>query len=260
MKLNLGCNFHQPEGWINADIREEFNPDVLLPMPEEPLWEGALSTKTTNNPLPWENDTFELVLLSHVLEHIWLEEVPSFLHEIRRITKTGGQLLIICPDVNTLVRRCVGLNSAGCLGHDADGHNWYIEPPMDRNIEKPWSTETVIEHLFSELVLEDDRRLRDAAATRVIDGISSQFGKLALPHSDHKWNSYGNRLLEIVQEVYPSSELLGTNGIPEEIRAQGRDTSTSGNPYEFQWTDPNSGYVWDTTSWTSATCSVLSTR
>ena len=114
MKLNLGCNFHQPEGWINADIREEFNPDVLLPMPEEPLWEGALSTKTTNNPLPWENDTFDQVLLSHVLEHIWLEEVPSFLHEIRRITKTGGQLLIICPDVNTLVRRCVGLNSAGC--------------------------------------------------------------------------------------------------------------------------------------------------
>ena len=107
MKLNLGCNFHQPEGWINADIREEFNPDVLLPMSEEPLWEGALSTKTTNNPLP----------------HFWWEEGPSFLHEIRRITKTGGQLLIICPDVNTLVRRCVGLNSAGCLGHDADGHN-----------------------------------------------------------------------------------------------------------------------------------------
>jgi len=257
MKLNLGCNIHQPEGWINADIREELNPDVLLPMSEEPLWEGALSSKTTNNPLPWENDTFDQVLLSHVLEHIWLEEVPPFLHEIRRITKTGGQLLIICPDVNTLVRSFVGLNNHGALGAGAPPHNWYIEPPMNGNVEKPWSTETVIEHLFSELVLEDDRRLRDAAAVR---RETSRFGKLALPHSDHKWNSYGNRLLEIVQEVYPSSELLGTNGIPEEIRAQGMDTGLNGSLYEFQWTDPNSGYVWNTASWTSATCSVLSTR
>jgi SAM-dependent methyltransferase len=84
--LNAGCGTHYAEGWVNTDVWEnsETKPDVLV----EP-----------NKPYPYEDNTFDAVLLSHVLEHIRWEEVPVFIAEMSRVAKPGAPILIICPDV-----------------------------------------------------------------------------------------------------------------------------------------------------------------
>jgi len=238
MKLNLGCGpDHHPEGWVNADIRENANPDVLIP---------CIKFDGRNVPLsPWTDNTFDQILISHVVEHLLLEEVQPFLHEVQRVLKVDGQVLIICPDIDTLVRTFVGLNKHGRLGGTGGEHNWYTNPPQGPYTPWPWTLETVIQALFSELVLEDDQQ-------RIYDHFES-----ALPRSDHKWNTYGKRLLEIVQTVFPNSELLGTHGMTEKIKRESLDTSPNHGPCEHHWTDSDSGNIWPTTSWHDYTCSIL---
>ena len=84
--LNAGCGTHYAEGCVNTDVWEnsETKPDVLV----EP-----------NKPYPYEDNTFDAVLLSHVLEHIRWEEVPVLIAEMSRVAKPGAPILIICPDV-----------------------------------------------------------------------------------------------------------------------------------------------------------------
>jgi len=216
-KLNLGCGDHHPKGWVNADTFSATNPDVLLPMP--------YLGHTTSGPLPWEDDTFSQVLISHVLEHIHLEEVDLFLGEVRRVTKIGGRVLIICPDIKEMLRDF--LSPEGFV----DG----------------WEMDN--EGLFFEFALEDDRHRIDARQPE-------------LPHSDHRWNTYGSRLLEKVQRTFPDSELLGTRGVTD-WRGETNITGTTGTcigegtpEEEYIWTDKN-GYVWPTASWHKYSCSVL---
>ncbi len=242
-KLNLGCGpHHHPEGWVNADIRENANPDVLIPCIDFDGYSVPLS--------PWTDNTFDQILISHVLEHLWPKEVQPFLHEVQRVLKVDGQVLIICPDIDTLVRTFVGLNKHGRLGWSDEEHNWYTNPRQGPHTQKPWTLETVIQGLFSELVLEDDQQ-------RTLDSRLQDHFESALPHSEHKWNTYGKRLLEIVQTVFPNSELLGTHGRTEKIKRESVDMTPADGPCEHQWTDSDGGNVWPTTSWHEYTCSIL---
>lgn len=83
--LNAGCGTHYVKGWINTDVweNEDTKPDVLV---------------EAGKPYPFEDGTFDAVMLSHVLEHIKWEEVPDFLREMSRVAKPGAPILIICPD------------------------------------------------------------------------------------------------------------------------------------------------------------------
>ena len=222
-----------------------------------------------NRPLPWKDNTFDQVMLCHVLEHVWLDEIPSFLHEVQRVTKSSGQVLVICPDINTMVRSFVTIGASGRLGFESStdasrpgGQKWFADPPPDPGWGNPeWTTEVVLRTMFADLVLEDDQLLRMDATTFPFHCED------ALPSSDHRWNSYGNRLLKIMSEIFPNSELLGTNGIPEEISEQGFDPfhlnrgddffSNHSNHFKWIWTDPRSDFVWPTCGWTPRTCSVL---
>lgn len=54
-------------------------------------------------PLPISSDTYDLVYMSHVLEHIpWFQTI-NLLREIRRIIKPGGRVEIWVPDLRKLV-------------------------------------------------------------------------------------------------------------------------------------------------------------
>jgi SAM-dependent methyltransferase len=80
MKLNLGCGQHHPEGWVNADINSERNPDVLLVRGEA---------------LPWEDNTFDQIQLFLVLNHVPLNEMDGFLSEVERVLSPEGRLLVL---------------------------------------------------------------------------------------------------------------------------------------------------------------------
>jgi SAM-dependent methyltransferase len=90
--LNAGCGTHYAKGWVNVDVWESktTKPDVLA---------------VAGEPYPFEDDTFDAVYLGHVLEHIDWRELPAYLADIRRITKPGGHVLVVGPDVLKTISR-----------------------------------------------------------------------------------------------------------------------------------------------------------
>ncbi len=63
--------------------------------------------------LPFENDTFEAVLLNEVLEHLLYPPTQLF-NEIRRVMKPGGRLYLTTPNpaaLSKLVRLALGKNN-----------------------------------------------------------------------------------------------------------------------------------------------------
>ena len=84
-KLNLGCGFqHRPkkQGWLNTDFDKDCNPDMILDI-----------TKA----FPFENNSFDYIYASHVLEHVTGEQVYTALKECWRVLKDYGMLEIIGP-------------------------------------------------------------------------------------------------------------------------------------------------------------------
>jgi len=75
VKLHLGCGPNLLEGWHNYDT------DVDI-----------------RAPLPWPDDSAELVFAEHVIEHVTMPEGVRFLAECYRVLKPGGALRLSFPD------------------------------------------------------------------------------------------------------------------------------------------------------------------
>ena len=112
--LNAGCGTHYAAGWVNTDVwqNEETRPDVLL-KPGEPY--------------PFEDNTFDAVLMSHVLEHIAWPEVPAFLKDMSRVAKPGAPMLIVCPDAYKAIN----------LWHEGKLPWWIVEAVLEHQHVKP---------------------------------------------------------------------------------------------------------------------------
>lgn len=110
MKLNFGCGDHILDGWVNAD---RFTEQHCLDL-------GAVPIVTHDHSLPWDDDTFDQVLMAHCIEHIPLDgsivltdyadrgvepplTVQEILAELYRVTKPGGSCLFIAPDILQLL-------------------------------------------------------------------------------------------------------------------------------------------------------------
>jgi len=80
-KLNLGCGENKKDGYINLDFHYHVNPDVAHDL--------------NKIPYPFENNTFELIEASHILEH--LDKPFLVMKELHRILEPGGRLIIKVP-------------------------------------------------------------------------------------------------------------------------------------------------------------------
>lgn len=80
MRLNLGCGNDIRDGWVNLDRARLPGVNIVHDL--------------TRGSLPFDDDTFDVVLAKDVLEH--LEYIP-LLREIHRILKPGGRLDIQVP-------------------------------------------------------------------------------------------------------------------------------------------------------------------
>lgn len=82
-KLNLGCGTHQRPGdeWLNVDAVPDCTPDLIIDLNERP-W-------------PFESESVEYILASHVFEH--LENTEEVLRECTRVLKSGGKLEVRLP-------------------------------------------------------------------------------------------------------------------------------------------------------------------
>ena len=75
---------------IRVDIREDVNPDYRLDV---------------RHLTPLENEDFDVVFSSHVLEHISRNEVESTLDEWIRILKPDGELRLVLPNIKWAAER-----------------------------------------------------------------------------------------------------------------------------------------------------------
>jgi len=92
--LNVGCGPHYHEDWVNLDFVST-GPGVIA----HNLLKG----------IPFENDRFEVVYHSHVLEHFSKADGQRFIAECYRVLKPGGILRIAVPDLQKIITEYVSL-------------------------------------------------------------------------------------------------------------------------------------------------------
>lgn len=88
IKLHLGCGSVYKPGWINIDL-DSPKADVLQDL---------------TSPLPYEDDSVELIYSEHFIEHITRAQARDFLKECRRVLSDSGTLRLSTPDLAFLVK------------------------------------------------------------------------------------------------------------------------------------------------------------
>ncbi len=80
-KLNLGCGKFHKEEYINVDISSKVKPDIVCDL--------------NNYPLPFKDNSFEIIEADHVLEHLY--NPFQVMKEIHRIAKPNAKVIIRVP-------------------------------------------------------------------------------------------------------------------------------------------------------------------
>ncbi len=94
VKLNIGSFTVMYKGWINCDI---------LDLSEWARQEGFVFRQfDARRGIPWPDNSVDVIVASHLLEHITRAEGLNFLRECRRVLKTGGTIRIAVPDLRTM--------------------------------------------------------------------------------------------------------------------------------------------------------------
>ena len=93
--LNLGCGSRFHELWTNADLSPAHPSVIAL---------NALSS------MPFADNSFAVIYMCHVLEHIPKNQTVELLRECRRILQKDGIIRIVVPDLEQLA-----LNYLACL-------------------------------------------------------------------------------------------------------------------------------------------------
>lgn len=90
--LNVGCGtkFICSEQWVNIDIGARHQCVI-----EHNIIKG----------LPFDNNSFDVVYHSNILEHLQKKEAENFTKECFRVLKKGGILRIAVPDLEAVVKQ-----------------------------------------------------------------------------------------------------------------------------------------------------------
>lgn len=84
-RLNLGCGKTHLPGFVNIDINKDLKPDVVH--------------NFVSDPLPYENQSVDEIVISHVIEHIPKNLHASVLRECFRVLKhKTGSLVLAYPE------------------------------------------------------------------------------------------------------------------------------------------------------------------
>jgi len=86
--VNLGCGNHFHEDWVNVDFAVS-GKDVIA--------------HNLNLGIPFQNDSFDVVYHSHVLEHFAKQNAGFFVRECYRVLKNEGIIRIAVPDLEQII-------------------------------------------------------------------------------------------------------------------------------------------------------------
>ena len=87
IKLNLGCYNKKLPGFINVDIREDVNPDVV---------DNAFTLEK------FDDNSVDLIYCCHMLEHLDYQEVNLALKRWYDVLKSKGILRLSVPDMQAV--------------------------------------------------------------------------------------------------------------------------------------------------------------
>lgn len=122
-RLNLGCgsNFHSE--WINIDFISHSTSVI-----QHDLRKG----------IPYEDDFFDVVYHSHILEHFTKDEALRFIKECYRVLKPEGIIRVAVPDLEAICTEYLNnLNKALNSEHEATlDYDWILLEMFDQITRK----------------------------------------------------------------------------------------------------------------------------
>ena len=98
IKLNCGCGgeiLPNAEGWVNIDYQKGLGVDRVINLEKEDL--------------DYPDNSVDHILLRDFLEHLSKHRQQSFLENVYRVLKPGGDIYIQLPDLETLAKRYLNI-------------------------------------------------------------------------------------------------------------------------------------------------------
>ena len=141
MKLNFGVGDHKLEGFVNTDIRQIPEADVVCDVFD-------LQEK-----LGFADGTIEEIYCGHFLEHLYIPKIQELLKLVVKWLQPGGTIWIVIPDFKKLFNLLVVEQNNYAL------YNKFVMGlPVDRQptiAEFPYCHHTLMDDTFTlELALE----------------------------------------------------------------------------------------------------------
>lgn len=96
-RLNWGCGEHVASGWINSDIKEAPQVDLVADIREG---------------LPLASDSLDYAVSVHALPELSYPDLVPALQEFRRVLKPGGVLRLVLPDLDLALAAYYARDSA----------------------------------------------------------------------------------------------------------------------------------------------------
>lgn len=119
MKLHLGAFDSGVAGWVNTDITPHIwiskFPGFPFLLHKLGLMSKARFEQHKNGvfsmlvyldlckPLPYADVSVEAIFSSHVLEHLFMDEVEKLIAECHRVLKVGGVCRVVVPDLAKII-------------------------------------------------------------------------------------------------------------------------------------------------------------
>jgi len=195
--LNLGCGNRYHLDWTNIDFQSRGTDVIAFDL---------------NKPLPFEDESFDVVYHSHLLEHFPHSRAPVFTGECFRILKSGGIIRVVVPDLEQIVRWYLKMFEKSMQGvKDAqERYEWIMLELFDQMVRNVsggemlnyWKQDTipaedfVIERVGSEVknVLNKIRQNAGAATATMPQTYNKnialdpyQIGRFRLSGEIHQW-------------------------------------------------------------------------
>ncbi|NEQ97122.1 MAG: methyltransferase domain-containing protein [Cyanothece sp. SIO2G6] len=119
--LNLGCGAHFHPDWTNVNFTSTGTGVIV-----HNLRDG----------FPFDNESFDAVYHSHVLEHFPREEGKFFVQECCRVLRPGGILRVVIPDLEKIARLYIRFLEQALMGlpGGADNYHWMLLEMYDQAV------------------------------------------------------------------------------------------------------------------------------